>query len=241
VLVAAHGRVGAVVNRAFTAAGHDVVPLSRRQASSVAGVVDGSDVVINLAREADSARGIAAAVAVATHPPRVWIDHAGPVVGEFPRTRVVEVDSAIVMTADPGGIFASLLWLTRLGLGGPVAGGRQWMSWIHESDYLHALEFLVEHEELQGLVTVAVPNPLEHREFMRVLRRALGVPFGLPAAGWIAETGATMLGVGPFRDGVAVLADRRVHPDRLLAAGFEFRYPTWPAAAAELIARMRVR
>jgi NAD dependent epimerase/dehydratase family enzyme len=127
--------------------------------------------------------------------------------------------------------------MARLGLGGPVAGGRQYVSWLHDADLLAALDFLVARADIAGPVNLAAPNPLPQREFMRVLRTVVGMPIGLPATRWLAEVGAFVV----RSDTELLLKSRRVVPGRLLAAGFSFRYPDWPAAAAELIGRRVVR
>src|SRR5262249_19548725 len=69
---------------------------------------------------------------------------------DTPKTRKVALRSAMVMSPDRGGVFDVLSWLARLGLGGPVAGGRQYVSWIHDRDFVRAVRFLIEREELAG-------------------------------------------------------------------------------------------
>lgn len=152
-----------------------------------------------------------------------------------PATRKVALRSAMVLSPDRGGVFDVLSWLARLGLGGPVAGGRQYVSWIHEHDFVRAVRFLAEREELAGPVNLAAPNPLPHRELMRELRRANGVPLGLPATRWMAELGAFALRT----DTELLLKSRRVVPGRLLEAGFAFDFPHCADAARELVARRR--
>ncbi|MFJ8091379.1 TIGR01777 family oxidoreductase [Streptomyces griseofuscus] len=156
---------------------------------------------------------------------------------ETPATRKVALRSAMVMSPDPGGVFAVLSGLTRLGLGGPVAGGAQYVSWIHEHDFVRAVEFLVDREDLSGPVNLAAPHPLPQRAFMRALRSAWGVPMGLPATRWMAEAGAFAL----RSDTELLLKSRRVVPGRLTEAGFAFQYPQWPRAADELVRRARER
>ena len=141
----------------------------------------------------------------------------------------------MVMSLAPGGVFDVLLRLARLGLGGPMAGGRQFVSWIHERDFVRAVSWLLEREDLAGPVNVCAPEPLPQRDFARLLRLACGSPFGLPAAAWMLELGALALRT----DTELLLKSRRVVPGRLLGAGFRFDYPTWAAAARELVARRR--
>ncbi|MCM2387623.1 TIGR01777 family oxidoreductase [Streptomyces albipurpureus] len=156
---------------------------------------------------------------------------------ETPATRKVALRSAMVMSPDAGGVFAVLLGLTRLGLGGPVAGGAQYVSWIHEHDFVRAVEFLMDREDIAGPVNLAAPHPLPQRAFMRALRSAWGVPVGLPATKWMAEVGAYAL----RSDTELLLKSRRVVPGRLAQEGFDFRYPKWPQAADELVHRVRKR
>ena len=150
---------------------------------------------------------------------------------ELPRTRTVLMRAAIVMSPDRGGAFDTLLGLVRRRLGGPVAGGGQYVSWIHHHDFARALRFLIEDEDLDGPVNLAAPNPLPQRELMRALREAAGVRAGLPATRWMAEVGALAMRT----ETELVLKSRRVVPRRLLEAGFEFEHPTWPEAARDLV------
>lgn len=110
-----------------------------------------------------------------------------------PHTRKVALRSAMVMSPDRGGVFDVLSWLARLGLCGPVAGGTQYVSWIHDHDFARAVEFLVDRDDLAGPVNLAAPEPLPHRAFMRALCTAWRAPVGLPAMRWMAEVGAFAL------------------------------------------------
>ena len=152
-----------------------------------------------------------------------------------PRTRRVALRTAMVMSPDRGGVFDVLLRMTRLGLGGPVAGGAQFVSWIHDQDLIRAICFLLSRGDLAGPVNLAAPNPLPHRDLMRGLRAAAGVPIGLPATTWMAELGAFAI----RSDTELLFKSRRVIPTRLLDAGFTFDHPYWPNAARELVQRRR--
>jgi uncharacterized protein (TIGR01777 family) len=154
-----------------------------------------------------------------------------------PRTRKVALRTAMVMSADPGGIFDVLLGLVRAGLGGPVAGGRQFVSWIHGRDFVRAVEFLTERDDITGPVNLAAPNPLPQRRFMAALREAWGSHVGLPATKWMVEIGAFLLRT----DTELILKSRRVVPGRLTKAGFSFDFPEWPSAANDLVAEWRRR
>lgn len=149
---------------------------------------------------------------------------------ETPGTRKVKLRSAMIMSPDEGGIFATILSLVRWRLGGRIAGGRQFVSWIHHEDFVRAVSFLIDREELDGAVNVASPNPLPYDEFARELRDAAGVRVGLPATRLMLEVGAFVMRT----ETELVLKSRRVVPGRLLAAGFSFRFPVWRDAAREL-------
>ncbi len=154
-----------------------------------------------------------------------------------PRTRKVALRSAITFSPVGGNAFAILLNLVRFGLGGSQGSGRQFVSWIHELDFARALEFLIEREDMEGAVNVSSPHPLPNREFMTRLREAYGVPNGLPTPAPLIELAAVFLRT----ESELVLKSRRVVPGRLLKAGFEFRFPTWAAAAEDLVHRWRHR
>ncbi|EFL21658.1 conserved hypothetical protein [Streptomyces himastatinicus ATCC 53653] len=154
---------------------------------------------------------------------------------DTPYTRKVAMRSAMVMSPDRGGVFDYLLWLARLGLGGPVAGGAQYVSWIHDLDFVRAVEFLIDRDDVTGPVNLAAPDPLPQRAFMHALRREWGVPVGLPATKWMAEIGAFVL----RSDTELLLKSRRVMPGRLLKNGFVFDHADWPSAAGELVRRVR--
>jgi uncharacterized protein (TIGR01777 family) len=150
-------------------------------------------------------------------------------------TRLVLLRSAMIMSPDAGGIFATLLALVRFGLGGPVAGGRQYVSWVHERDFVRSLYWLIDHPELAGAVNIASPNPLPYRDFMRDLRRAARMPIGLPATRWMLEIGTWALRT----ESELVLKSRRVVPGRLLEWGFHFEFPDWAQAAENLVGGAR--
>ena len=152
-----------------------------------------------------------------------------------PRTRKVKMRSAIVMSTFRGSPFPIYLGLVRFGLGGAHAGGRQWMSWIHENDFVRAVDWLIGHPFVDGVINLASPNPLTNEEFLRETRTAWGRRFGLPAAKWMLEVGAFV----HRTETELLLKSRRVIPRRLLQGGFRFEYPSWPEASRELCARMR--
>lgn len=156
---------------------------------------------------------------------------------DLPGTRRVALRAAMVMTPDQGGIFDVLSLIARAGAGGAVAGGRQYVSWIHGDDLRRALDLLLARDDLDGPVNLAAPEPLPQADLMRHLREAWGVRLGLPATRGMAALGAWAMRTDPE----LLLKSRRVVPARLFEAGFTFEHPSWPAAATDLVRRSRSR
>ena len=152
-----------------------------------------------------------------------------------PNTRKVLLRSALVMSPDRGGVFDTLLTLVRYGLGGRSGDGRQYISWIHDQDFIRSILWLIEHDEIDGPVNLTSPNPLPNGEFMKALRAAWGISFGLPATEWMLEVGAFVMQT----ETELILKSRRVIPGRLLDGGFVFQFSTWPEAARDLCSRWR--
>jgi uncharacterized protein (TIGR01777 family) len=152
-----------------------------------------------------------------------------------PRTRKVALRSAMTLSPDPGGVFDVFLSLVRHGLGGATMPGNQYVSWIHETDFIRAIEFLIQRQDIAGAVNLASPHPLPNRDFLHILRQQWGTRIGLPTARWMLEVGTFFLRT----ESELVLKSRQVVPGRLLDAGFEFAYPTWPEAASELVSRWK--
>ena len=152
-----------------------------------------------------------------------------------PGTRKVALRSAMVMSPDRGGVFDTLLALVRFGLGGASGSGKQFVSWVHDRDFLRSIDYLAEHEDLDGAVNIASPNPVPNAEFMALLRKAWGTHIGLPAMEWMLEFGAIFLRT----ETELILKSRRVIPGRLLSHGFKFDFPEWGGAARDLVERWR--
>lgn len=125
-----------------------------------------------------------------------------------------------------------LAGITRLGLGGRIGTGEQWVSWIHVADFLGAVRFLRDRDGLDGVVHVTAPNPVQNRDMMAALRRAFRRPWAPPTPAPLARLGAMLLGTDP----ALALTGRRCVPRRLLDAGFEFDHPGFAGALADLVA-----
>jgi len=147
-----------------------------------------------------------------------------------PQTRKIKMRSAMVMSPDPGGIFDTLLTLVRRRLGGTAGDGKQFVSWIHYEDFIRAVNWLIEDNEMEDVVNLAAPHPITNSEFMSELRKACGVSFGLPAIKLMLEIGAMFMKT----ETELILKSRRVVPKKLLDAGFKFKFETWREAAKAL-------
>lgn len=142
--------------------------------------------------------------------------------------RVVPIRTGLVMARN-GVMERRLLPLFKLGLGGRVGSGNQWMSWVTLADHIAATRFLIERDDISGPVNVTAPNPVTNRAYTAALARALRRPavFAAPAFG-------LRLALGDLAD-EALLSSQRVRPSRLLAAGFSFRHPDIEAAIATIV------
>ncbi|MFV2016772.1 MAG: epimerase, partial [Candidatus Heimdallarchaeota archaeon] len=87
-----------------------------------------------------------------------------------PKTRKIILRSSLILSPDQGGIFDTLLRLVRYGLGGRAGDGKQYVSWVHDSDFVSAISWLIEHRELEGVVNITSPNPLPFSQFMKEMR-----------------------------------------------------------------------
>lgn len=152
-----------------------------------------------------------------------------------PRTRKVKLRSAVVMTPDAGTPFDIFLRLVRLGLGGKAGDGRQFVSWVHHDDFIRALRFLIDQRFISGFVNIAAPNPLPNADFMKAIRDAWGIPFGIGAGRHLLEVAAFLIRT----ETELLLKSRRVIPGRLMQNGFQFLHPNWPDAARELCEEWR--
>jgi len=147
-----------------------------------------------------------------------------------PRTRKIALRSAVTLSPVSGNVYAVLVNLVRFSLGGTQGNGRQYLPWIHEADYVRAVEFLITREDLDGPFNLASPSPQQNRQFMAVLRESLNMPNGLPSPALFIHLGALLMGTNPE----LVLGSCRAVPGRLQQAGFEFLFPDWPEAAEDL-------
>ena len=147
---------------------------------------------------------------------------------DLPQTRRVALRMSMIF-GKSAPVFEVFSRLAKLGLAGPQGDGNQYVSWIHERDCCRALEFLIRNP-LEGAVNVCAPHPIPNREFLRVLRRGLGAPFGIPAPKFAMEIGAFLMRT----ETELPLKSRRVVPSRLLKSGFRFDFTARHRAAHDL-------
>lgn len=147
-----------------------------------------------------------------------------------PLTRKVVLRTGIVMGRN-GGPFIPLKTLALLGFGGKQGNGEQFCSWLHQDDFVNAIEFIIRNEDLDGVFNLTVPEPIRNRELMSAFRKAVGRSFGLPMPKAILEVGAIIIRT----ETELILKSRRVVPKRLLEAGYEFNYTNAEAAFRNLV------
>jgi uncharacterized protein (TIGR01777 family) len=147
-----------------------------------------------------------------------------------PLTRKVALRTTMVLGHGRNSVFPVLCRLARLGLGGRMGSGNQFVSWLHVEDFCRAVEWVIGHENLSGPVNLAAPNPLPNADMMRLFRTLVGAPFGLPATKWMLEIGAFILRT----ETELILKSRRVVPGKLLADGFKFQFPSMSGALQNL-------
>jgi uncharacterized protein (TIGR01777 family) len=153
----------------------------------------------------------------------------------LPSQRGVVLRTSFVVGRDRGaggGALATLGFLAKIGLGGRVGSGKQGMSWIHETDLNRLFEHALTDETMRGTYIASSPNPVSQIDFMRHLRRAVGMPLGLPAFGWMVRLGAHYL---LRTDPDLALYGRYVVSKRLRDEGFEFEWPHLADALRNLL------
>ena len=145
-------------------------------------------------------------------------------------TRKVAIRTAIVLGKNQGAL-KPLKILAKLGLGGKQGPGNQYFSWIHEQDFVSSVDFIIANESLNGAINISSPNPINNDNFMRSLRDAIHMPFGIPIPSWLLEIGAILIRT----ETELILKSRWVIPKRLLNAGFKFKYSKIDEAFADLL------
>ena len=153
------------------------------------------------------------------------------------KTRKVALRTSMVLGLGRNSVFPVLRRLTNLGLGGRQGSGKQFVSWIHVEDFCRAIEWIITHEDLSGPINQCAPNPLPNADMMKVFRDVCRMPIGLPATEWMLEIGAFFLRT----ETELIFKSRRVVPGKLLASGFQFRFPTFREAIQNLESKLTPR
>ena len=146
------------------------------------------------------------------------------------QTRQVALRMAIVLGKN-GGVIKALKNLVRFGLGGKQGNGNQMFSWIHIEDLYNVILFVQQHKEISGVLNTSAPNPVNNKTLMELMRKYVGVPVGLPTPTWLLKMGAVLIKT----ETELILKSRWVIPERLLNAGFEFKYPTMAEALKNIL------
>ncbi len=146
------------------------------------------------------------------------------------KTRKILLRTSIVLGKNAGAIIP-LRNLTRFGLGGKQGSGNQKVSWIHETDFARAIEFILEHQEIDGVFNLSVPEPTDNKTLMLTLRTVLKSSFGISHPTWLLEFGARLIGT----ETELILKSRNVIPQRLLNNDFNFKYPELENALSNLL------
>ncbi len=148
----------------------------------------------------------------------------------LPETRQVALRMAIVLGKN-GGVMKPFVNLVRFGLGGKQGSGNQMFSWIHLEDVFRIILFLQAHQELEGAFNCSAPEPVTNTVLMQTLRQQMGARMGLPSPAWLLKIGAALINT----ETELILKSRWVVPERLLQAGFTFKYPTLGETLAEIL------
>jgi uncharacterized protein (TIGR01777 family) len=142
--------------------------------------------------------------------------------------RVCLIRTGLVI-AEGGGFLQRMLLPFRLGLGGRLGDGRQWMSWIHRQDWIAIAQAMISDSTMQGAYNATAPNPTTNAEFTQILAKCLNRPALLPVPAWLLKI---LLG----EMSALLLGSQRVLPERLLALGFKFQFEDLAAALNDAIA-----
>ncbi len=141
--------------------------------------------------------------------------------------RVCLIRTGLVL-AEGGGLLQRMLLPFRLGLGGRLGDGKQWMSWIHRQDWIAIAQMMITNTSMHGAYNATAPNPVTNREFTQILAHCLKRPAVLPVPACLLK----ML-LGEMSE--LILGSQRVIPERLLSQGFKFQYPELSSAFNQIL------
>ena len=152
-----------------------------------------------------------------------------------PQSRKIALRISMILGNHPHSVITVLKRLVRFGLGGKMGNGKQYVSWIHESDFANAVTLLLQRNDLSGPFNLVAPGLITNKDFMRTIRKEMGIPIGIGAMEWMLEIGAMVIRT----ETELILKSRRAVPEKLLQAGFQFRFPDPTSAIHNLIMKNR--
>ena len=153
---------------------------------------------------------------------------------DLPNIRKVALRTSIVLGSH-GGALEPLVNLAKFGLGGVQGDGGQFFSWLHIDDFNQIIVWLLEQNQLSGVINCVGPQPVTNKKLMQLLRKAVGMSFGLSLKKWMLEIGAFFMQT----ETELVLKSRKVVPQRLLESGYEFSFDTLEDTINDLVARKK--
>ena len=149
----------------------------------------------------------------------------------FPETRQVVLRTSVVL--GHGGAFEPLYQLSRFGLGGATGSGKQFFSWIHIEDYYRIVKYVIEQQQISGIINCTAKNPVANSDLMRAMRKAVGAPIGLPAPAFAVKIGAVFIGT----ESSLLLDSSYMIPQKLNDEGFVFEFPEINSAVSDIVNR----
>lgn len=149
---------------------------------------------------------------------------------QLPATRQIALRMAIVLGKD-GGVMKPFINLVRFGLGGRQGNGNQMFSWIHMEDVFNMVLFFQSHKEMKGVFNCSAPTPVDNKTLMRTLRQEMKVKIGLPSPAWLLKIGAILIKT----ETELILKSRWVVPEKVLEAGYTFKYSTLDKALTNIL------
>ena len=138
---------------------------------------------------------------------------------ELNKTRKVILRTGIVL-GKSGGPMKPLKMLAKLGFGGKHGSGEQYVSWLHEDDFVNIIDFIASNQDINGAYNITAPTPLPNSDFMKAIRQALKIRVGISMPRWLLEFGAIIIGT----ETELILKSRRVVPTKLMEAGYHFKF-----------------
>jgi uncharacterized protein len=138
---------------------------------------------------------------------------------ELNKTRKIILRTGIVL-GKSGGPMKPLKMLAKLGFGGKQGSGEQYVSWLHEDDFVNIIDFIASNQDINGAYNITAPTPLPNSDFMKAIRQALKIRVGISMPRWLLELGAIIIGT----ETELILKSRRVVPTKLMEAGYHFKF-----------------